>query len=95
MDPRMARSKLASANTIVGDLPPSSRETFLRFPAASRMISRPVDVSPVNATMSTSGWRASSAPTGSPGPVTMFTIPLGISGMPSRIFASSTVDPAV
>jgi hypothetical protein len=38
----------ASANTIVGFLPPSSSESFLNFGAATRAISAPVFVPPVN-----------------------------------------------
>jgi hypothetical protein len=39
---------------MVGDLPPSSSETFLRLPAAALTISLPTSVEPVNATLSTS-----------------------------------------
>ena len=39
-----------------GLLPPSSRLTFFTLPAASRMISWPVVVSPVKATLPMPGW---------------------------------------
>ena len=53
--PLIVVSRSASANTITGDLPPSSRLTFLRLPAAALTISRPTSVEPVNATLSMSG----------------------------------------
>jgi phenylacetaldehyde dehydrogenase len=39
--PRMAASMSASANTMLGALPPSSRVTFFRFPRAASMMSLP------------------------------------------------------
>jgi hypothetical protein len=60
-----------------GDLPPSSRETFFRFPAAAATISLPTSVEPVKATLSTFGCAASAAPVVSPKPVTTFTTPSG------------------
>src|SRR5450759_3490448 len=53
--PSMAASKSASANTILGLLPPSSRPTFFTFSAPLRMMCLPTSTEPVNATMSTSG----------------------------------------
>ena len=50
----MAASKSASANTMLGLLPPSSRPTFFTFSAALRMMCLPTSTEPVNATMSTS-----------------------------------------
>ena len=44
-------------------LPPSSRVSRARFPADASMMARPVAVEPVNITLSTCGWAASSAPT--------------------------------
>ncbi len=56
----------ASSKTMLGDLPPSSRVTFFRFPAAACTISLPTSVDPVKAILSTSGWAASAAPAVSP-----------------------------
>ena len=47
--------EIASGNTIAGDLPPSSRETRFRLPAAACTMSLPTSVDPVKATLSTSG----------------------------------------
>ena len=58
-------------------------------PAASRMISWPVVVSPVKAILPTPGWAASAAPAEPPGPVTMFRTPAGMpasrASSPSRM----------
>ena len=62
---------------MLGLLPPSSRLTFLIVPAAVRMISRPVAVSPVNAILPTPSWAASAVPTMGPGPVTTLSTPGG------------------
>ncbi len=67
----------ASANTTLGLLPPSSRLTFLIVPAAVRMISWPVAVSPVNAILPTPGWAARPPPTIGPGPVMTLSTPGG------------------
>ena len=75
--PGIAASRSASANTMLGDLPPSSSETRLRLSAAAWTISLPTSVEPVNATLSTPGWAAIAAPAVSPKPVTMFTTPAG------------------
>ena len=71
--PRIATSMSASGNTIAGDFPPSSSDTFFKLPAAACTISLPTSVDPVNATLSTSGCAANAAPAVSPKPVTMFT----------------------
>ena len=47
--------KSASSRTIIADLPPSSRNTFLMVSLAAAMILRPVAVDPVKVTTSTSG----------------------------------------
>ena len=60
-----------------GDLPPSSSVTGLMFSEAYCMISRPVVVSPVNATFATRGLDASGLPASTPKPLTMFTTPGG------------------
>ena len=56
--PSMAASKSASANTMLGLLPPSSRPTFFTFSAPLRMMCLPTSTEPVKATMSTSLWPA-------------------------------------
>ena len=73
----MAVSRSASLNTMLGDLPPSSSETFFRLPAAAWTISLPTSVDPVKATLSTSGCAAKAAPAVSPYPGTMLTTPSG------------------
>src|SRR3990172_6136968 len=62
---------------MLGLLPPSSRLTFFTLFEASRMISWPVVVSPVKATLPTPMWAAIAAPAEPPGPVTTFTTPAG------------------
>ena len=54
-DSRANRSRSASAKTMFGLLPPSSRLTFLIVPAAVRRMSRRSRVSPVNAILPTPG----------------------------------------
>src|SRR5438445_361423 len=68
--PLTAASMSASAKTMFGDLPPSSSESRLSVPAASRMIVLPTSVEPVNAILSTRGSRTSAMPARPPGPVT-------------------------
>ncbi len=89
-------SMSASANTMLGLLPPSSRLTFLMVPAAVRMISWPVAVSPVNATLPTPGCAASPPPTTGPGPVTTLSTPAGSpassASSPSRRAVSGEYD---
>ena len=58
----------ASSKTMFGDLPPSSRLTFFRFPAAAWTISLPTSVEPVKATLLTAMCAASAAPAVSPKP---------------------------
>ena len=85
-------SRSASAKTMFGLLPPSSSETFFTLPEASRMISWPVVVSPVNATLPTPGCAAIDAPADPPGPVTTLRTPGGMpassASSPSRIAVS-------
>ncbi len=75
--PPTAWSTFASAKTTFGDLPPSSSEIFFRLPEAACMIVLPTAVEPVNATLSTFGDAASSAPTTAPAPVTTLITPAG------------------
>ena len=60
-----------------GLLPPSSRVTGIRFWLAYCMISRPVVVSPVNATLATRGLQASGLPASTPKPLTTLSTPGG------------------
>ena len=88
-DSRANFSRSASAKTMFGLLPPSSSEIFFTLPAASRMISWPVVVSPVKATLPMPGWAAMDAPAEPPGPVTTLRTPAGMpasrASSPSRI----------
>ena len=70
-----------------GLLPPSSSEIFFTLPDASRMISWPVVVSPVNATLPTPGCAAMAAPADPPGPVTTLSTP---AGMPASSASSAS-----
>ena len=71
-----ARSRSASARTIIGSLPPSSRLTGVSVAAARAMTFFPVSTDPVNITMSTSS--TSAAPV-SPRPVATWKTPGGSS----------------
>src|SRR5688572_17722022 len=62
---------------MLGLLPPSSSETFFRPSAQSFMICLPVEVSPVNAILSTPGWVTRAFPTLPPGPGTTLNTPSG------------------
>ena len=62
---------------MLGDLPPSSSVTGIRFSAAYCMISRPVVVSPVKAILAIRGLEASGLPASTPKPCTTLTTPLG------------------
>ena len=75
--PASARSRSASAKTMLGDLPPSSSSVRLRRGAAAAWIARPTAVLPVNAIMSTSGAATSASPTSGPGPQTKLSTPGG------------------
>ena len=89
--PSTAASKSASAKNMLGDLPPSSRLTFLRVSAAPRMMSLPTSTLPVNASLSTCGWPTKGAPAVSPKPVTTFTTPFGSPTSPKKRASSSRV----
>ena len=75
--PATAWAMSASANTMVGDLPPSSSDTGINLSAAWRAMVRPVVVPPVKATRLTSGWRTMASPTTEPLPGSTLTMPLG------------------
>ena len=85
--PGTALSRSASANTMSGDLPPSSSCSLLIFTADASMILRPVVVDPVKAILSTSGCLASAAPATGPSPVTTLMTP---GGKPSSCNSSTT-----
>jgi hypothetical protein len=67
----------ASANTMLGDLPPSSRATCLKERAAASLIFWPARSDPVKATLAIAGCETSAAPASLPNPVTTFTSPAG------------------
>ena len=69
---------------MLGALPPSSSETFLRFTEAAAAIFLPTSVLPVNATLSTPGWSTSAAPA-SPKPGRMLTTPAGTPGLEQQL----------
>jgi hypothetical protein len=60
-----------------GLLPPSSSVTGMMFSVAYCMISRPVSVDPVNATLAIRGLVASAWPASPPRPLTTFSTPSG------------------
>jgi hypothetical protein len=62
---------------MLGDFPPSSSVMRFSVSAEFRMISRPVDVSPVKAILSMPGWATISRPSVVPVPVTTLSTPGG------------------
>ena len=66
MAPLTASSRMQSSNTTLGDLPPSSSDTFLKVLAASSLTRAPVAVPPVKATLATLGCVTSGSPTTAP-----------------------------
>ena len=87
--PSIAVSKSASANTMLGDLPPSSSVTRFNVSAPLRMMILPTSFEPVKPTLSTLGLVTSGAPAVSPKPVITFSTPAG-SPASSRIFGISS-----
>src|SRR5579884_1758429 len=73
----MARSRLASSSTIIGFLPPSSREQCLKLLAAVVPTIRPTSVDPVREIARTSGLSIKGAPIFDPKPLTTLITPLG------------------
>ena len=67
----------ASANTMLGFLPPSSSAIFFTVPEAAAMIRLPVATPPVKETRSTRGSSLSGAPAFGPSPTTRFATPAG------------------
>ena len=81
-------SRSASSNTIIGDFPPNSSETFLRFEAeAAEAIVRPVAVEPVKATLLMPLCSEIALPTLEPKPFTTLTTP---EGKPASIESSAS-----
>ncbi|MNN32289.1 hypothetical protein D3C81_1460090 [compost metagenome] len=76
----------ASARTITGDFPPSSRVSRFISSSAARPTVRPTGVEPVKVSLSMPGWVAMAAPTTLPRPVTMLMTP---SGMPASCTSSA------
>ncbi len=74
---RTTRSRSASANTTIGDFPPSSRVVGTRRSPASAATTRPVATEPVKVTRRTSGWATSGVPAAGPVPVTTLNRPSG------------------
>ena len=68
---------MTSAKKMLGDLPPSSSVTGMMFSEAYCMISRPVVVSPVNATLAIRLFCASGLPASTPKPLTTLSTPGG------------------
>ncbi|MNV47279.1 hypothetical protein D3C71_1391410 [compost metagenome] len=77
MTPSIAASWSASANTMCGDLPPSSSATGISFSAAAWAMARPLAVPPVNDTMRTPGCSTRRRPTVEPRPVITLRMPGG------------------
>ena len=74
--PSTVLSKSASSKTRKGDLPPSSKVSFLSLEAVFSRIWRPTSVEPVNAIFETPGWAANIAPV-VPEPVSRLKTPGG------------------
>ena len=74
--PSTTLSRSASSNTMNGDFPPSSSDSFFPVPAVATRMSRPTSVDPVKAILSTPGCATSAAPV-RPSPVMMLTTPAG------------------
>ena len=74
--PSTAASRSASANTMYGLLPPSSRLSFLPLPAVAWRMSRPTSVLPVKAILAMPGCAVRAWPT-APSPVTRLNTPAG------------------
>src|SRR5216117_2631750 len=73
--PRTATSRSASANTMFGDLPPSSSVSFLSGSAESFIRCLPTSVEPVKLILSTPGCLTIASPTMAPLPGNTFSTP--------------------
>ena len=74
---RIAVSRSASANTTLGDLPPSSSPMRVILSAAARMMNWPVCGEPVNAILSMPRCETSAAPASAPKPGMILSTPGG------------------
>src|SRR5262249_42128553 len=90
--PLTASSKMQSSNTIFGDLPPSSSETFLNVFAVSSFPLPQVALPPVKATLAILGWVIRDSPTTAPYPVTTLTTPGGKPDSAITSFMNSSTD---
>src|SRR6266851_1808275 len=72
-----ARTRLASAKTMLALLPPSSRVSRFTCRAQPAMICRPTSVDPVNTIFLTAGWSTSRCPTTLPLPGSTWNTPSG------------------
>ncbi len=86
---KSSSSAMTSSKKMLGDLPPSSSVTGMMFSDAYCMISRPVVVSPVKATLATRLDCASGLPASTPKPCTTLTTPGG------RMSASMSISTAM
>ncbi len=75
--PATVFSKSQSANTSIGDLPPSSSVTGISFSAAALATMRPTSTLPVNVTLRTFGCATSGPPHSGPKPDSMLKQPGG------------------
>ena len=75
-----------------GDLPPSSSVMRFSVSAEPRMISRPVEVSPVNAILSMPGCSTRTRPTSDPGPVITLRTPAGTPTLAAMSASASAVN---
>ena len=75
--PATAWSKSASAHTMVGDFPPSSKDVGMSFSAANRWMPKPTSVPPVKAMRWIKGWRTKASPTSEPLPGNTLKMPSG------------------
>src|ERR1700688_3473371 len=82
--PSTASSRLASSSTIIGFLPPSSREQGLKLLAAVAPTILPTADDPVSEMARTTGCSVSGVPTSVPKPVTTLMTPFG---MPASVNA--------
>ena len=80
---KSSSAAITSAKKMLGDLPPSSSVTGIRFSEAYCMISRPVVVSPVKAILAMRLFWASGLPASTPKPLTTLSTPGG-SRSPTR-----------
>ncbi len=72
-----ARSRSASAKTMLGLLPPSSRVTRFTVAAQRAMTERPTAVEPVKTILPTRGWSTSAVPVTGPAPGSVWNSPSG------------------